>query len=164
MHSVIEKKNVAVVGLLLLVAVLHAQEPVFRLRDLDNQWQEYGDLKGNKLTVVDFWATWCQPCVRVIPLLNEMAGEYADRGVSFIGVSIDGPRNQSKISPFIHSMGITYPILRDVNSELMSELGVTAVPTLIVFGSDGDQLYFHEGFRPGDETIIQKHIEKLLND
>lgn len=113
MHSVIEKKNAAVLGLLLLVAVIHAQEPVFRLRDLDNQWQEYGDLKGNKLTVVDFWATWCQPCVRVIPLLNEMAGEYADRGVSFIGVSIDGPRNQSKISPFIHSMGINYISMKD---------------------------------------------------
>jgi len=164
MHFVFEKKNVVAVVLLLLAAVLHAQEPVFRLRDLDNQWQEYADLKGNKLTVVDFWATWCQPCVRSIPLLNKMAAEYTDKGVSFIGVSIDGPRNQSKILPFIHSMGVTYPVLRDVNSELMSELGVTAVPTLIVFGSDGEQLYFHEGFRPGDEAIIQKHIEKFLSD
>lgn len=164
MHFVIKKKNVAGIVLLLLATMLPAQEPVFRLRDLDNQWQEYADLKGNHLTVVDFWATWCHPCIRVIPLLNKMAGEYADKGVNFIGVSVDGTRNQSKISPFIRSMGVTYPILRDVNSELMSELGVTAVPTLIVYGADGEQLYFHEGFRPGDEVIIQKHIEKLLSD
>ena len=148
--------------LLLSITIVQAQEPDFRLKDLDHQWKEYEALKGENLTVVDFWATWCQPCVRFIPLLNQMAGEFADQGVRFIGIAIDGPRNQSKIAPFIHSMGVTYPILRDLNSQLMSDLGVTAVPTLLIYGADGEQLYFHEGFRPGDEETIQKHIEEYL--
>lgn len=59
-------------------------------------------------------------------------------------------------------MGITYPILRDMDSELMSDLSVTAVPALLIYGADGEQLYFHEGFRPGDEEIIQSHIEEFL--
>jgi thiol-disulfide isomerase/thioredoxin len=148
--------------LLLIATVLHGQDPVFRLRDLDNQWKEYEDLKGDRLTVIDFWATWCQPCIRSIPLLNEISNEFADKGVRFFGVSIDGPRNQSKIKPFIESMGVSYPILRDVNSELMSELGVTAVPTLLVIDAEGELTYFHEGYRPGDEEIIRNHIEDHL--
>ncbi len=146
----------------MFISGVQAQEPWFRLKDLSNQWKEYGDLKGSKLTVIDFWATWCQPCVRSIPYLNEMASEYTARGVNFIGVSIDGPRNQSKIAPFIRSLGVSYPILRDLNSELMSELGVTAVPTLLIYDADGRQIFFHEGFRPGDELSIHKAIESFL--
>lgn len=150
--------------LLLLGTTIGAQEPDFRLRDLDNQWKEYGDLKGEHLTVIDFWATWCQPCIRSIPLLNEMAMEFESRGVSFIGVSIDGPRNQSKIQPFLQSVGVEYPVIRDMDSELMSDLGVTAVPTLLMFDSSGDLIFFHEGFRPGDEDIVRSHIEEHLDN
>ena len=150
--------------LLLTVLGVQGQEPVFRLRDLDNQWKDYSALKGSRLTVIDFWATWCQPCVRSIPFLSEMAEELGDRGVRFIGVSIDGPRNQSKIKPFVQSMGVGYPILRDIDSELMSELGVTAVPTLMVFDAAGEMIFFHEGFRPGDEKTIRDHILKHLSD
>jgi thiol-disulfide isomerase/thioredoxin len=144
--------------LLLLVSIAWSQEPDFRLRDLENTWQEYSDLKGTQLTVVDFWATWCQPCVRSIPLLSEMEKEYRDRGVRFIGVSIDGPRNQSKIKPFIQSMGVEYPIIRDMDSELMTDLGVTAVPTLLLYDAEGELIFFHEGFRPGDEDIIRDQL------
>ena len=157
-------KSGVVILLLLAVSLLHGQEPVFRLRNMDNQWKEYEDLKGTRFTVIDFWATWCGPCTRSIPLLNEMAEELDNQGVKFIGVSIDGPRNQSKIQPFIQSMGVSYPILRDLNSELMSELGVSAVPTLIVYNADGELVYFHEGFKPGDEEIIRNHIEGFLTD
>ncbi len=149
--------------LLLLGTTIWAQEPDFRLRDLENQWKEYSDLKGNELTIIDFWATWCQPCIRSIPLLNEMAQEFESRGVNFIGVSIDGPRNQSKIQPFLQSMGVEYPVIRDIDSELMSDLGVTAVPTLLMYDSNGDLIFYHEGFRPGDEDILRSHIEENLD-
>lgn len=158
------RRNGALMVLLLIATILHGQEPVFRLRDLDNQWKEYEDLKGDRLTVIDFWATWCQPCIRSIPLLNEISEEFAEKGVSFFGVSIDGPRNQSKIKPFIQSIGVSYPILRDLNSDLMSELSVTAVPTLLLLDSEGELIYFHEGFRPGDEETIRKHIENHVAD
>jgi len=156
------KRTGAALVLLISISVIQAQEPYFRLKDIDNQWKEYNDLKGSSLTVIDFWATWCQPCIRSIPLLNDMANEFADQGVRFIGVSIDGTRNQSKIGPFIQSMGVSYPILRDLDSELMSDLGVTAVPTLLIYGAEGDQLFFHEGFRPGDEIMIRQHIEQHI--
>jgi thiol-disulfide isomerase/thioredoxin len=156
------KRAGAALAFLLIISISWSQDPVFRLRDLDNAWKEYSDLKGSQLTVIDFWATWCQPCVRSIPLLSEMEKKYRDRGVNFIGVSIDGPRNQSKIKPFIQSMGVEYPIIRDLDSELMSDLGVTAVPTLLIYDAEGELLFFHEGFRPGDEIIIRDHLDAYL--
>ena len=144
--------------LLLFITAIQSQEPVFRLKDLNMQWKEYEDLKGSQFTVIDFLATWCQPCVQSIPLLNQIADDFNNRGVKFIGVSIDGPRNQSKVLPFIQSMGVEYPILRDVDNELMSDLNVTAVPTLLVYDVNGELVYYHEGFRSGDEKIIRTSI------
>lgn len=147
---------------LLLQGAVYAQEPYFQLPDLDNARKSYSELKGENLTVIDFWATWCQPCLRSIPELNALYNEYSSRGVSFIGISIDGPRNQSKLKPFVHSMGLDYPVLRDVNSEVMSELNVSTVPTLLIFDREGELLYYHEGYRPGDEAFIRKKIEENL--
>jgi thiol-disulfide isomerase/thioredoxin len=136
--------NVIKIKLLIIVAIISAgilsmdaQEPDFRLRDLDNRWIEYHDIKGPRITVIDFWATWCQPCVRSIPVLIELSEELKKEGVNFVGISVDGTRNQSKIKPFAQSMGITYPVLRDVNSDLMADLGISAVPTLLVYDSEG---------------------------
>ena len=158
------KKLVFVIFLLLFILPgIKAQEPYFRLKDISNQWQEYDDLKGSSLTVIDFWATWCQPCIMSIPHLNEMASDYAEKGVNFIGVSVDGPRNQSKLAPFTRSLGISYPILRDINRELMSDLSVTAVPTLLIYNAEGKLIHTHEGFRPGDELSIREILNSFLN-
>lgn len=138
------------------------QEPVFQLQDIHNEWKEFEDVKGEKLTVIDFWATWCQPCVRSIPELNKIAIEMEDKGVKFVGISIDGPRNQSKILPFVSSMGIEYTILKDINSEVMSEMNVTSVPTLLIIDKEGEIVYTHEGFRPGDDKVIKEEIENYL--
>lgn len=52
----------------------------FRLRDLDNKEQTFAELKGENLTVIDFWATWCRPCLRAIPELNGIYDVYRDKG------------------------------------------------------------------------------------
>lgn len=49
--------------------------PNFLLKDIDNQMQSFENLKGEKLTLIDFWATWCKPCVKAIPKLNEIYNE-----------------------------------------------------------------------------------------
>ncbi len=141
---------------------IFAQMPVFQLQNLKNDWIQFEDVKGEKLTVIDFWATWCQPCIRSIPELNKIAEDLKGEGVNFVGISIDGPRNQSKISPFVRSMGIGYPILRDINSEAMTDMNVTSVPTLLIIDSNGELVYTHEGFRPGDEKVIRSEINKRL--
>lgn len=154
---------VIVLGLILLsIPELHSQKPIIELKDIDNNMLIYSDIEGEKLTVIDFWATWCPPCVRSIPELNKLYLEFQEKGVNFVGISIDGPRNQSKLKPFVNSLGVKYTVLRDVNSEIASDFNVSSVPTLMIFDSEGDIVFIHEGYRPGDDLIIKEKIEKYL--
>jgi thiol-disulfide isomerase/thioredoxin len=136
--------------------------PDFRLQNLDNKTLSYSQLKGKKLTVIDFWATWCKPCVRSIPKLVKLHEQYEKQGVQFIGVNVDGTRNLPKLKPFARSLKIAYPVLLDVNNDLMNKLKVTAMPTLIIANAEDEIVFFHQGYRPGDEKTIEEEIKKLL--
>lgn len=134
----------------------------FRLKNLDNRTVSYKDIKGETFTVIDFWATWCKPCIKSIPKLVEISDEFKSEGVNFVGISIDGPRNLAKVKPFARSLGVNYPILLDTNSEVMAKLGVQAIPTLLIINKDDEIVYFHEGYKPGEEIAIREEILKLL--
>ena len=134
----------------------------FKLKDVGNQWRQFSELKGNKLTIIDFWATWCSPCSKALPKLNELYHKYQDKGVQFIGINIDSPKNTAKIKPFVKAYKITYPVLKDPNSPLASRLNVTSVPMLLIINSENEIVYRHQGYRSGDEEIIEDELKKLL--
>jgi len=136
--------------------------PNFRLKNLDHRTVSFNQIKGENLTVIDFWATWCKPCVKSIPEFVKMDKEFEDSDVQFIGISIDGPRNKAKVKPFIKSLGVDYPILRDSDSSVMARLRVTAVPTLLIVNADNEIVYFHEGYKTGEEVEIKNKIKELL--
>jgi cytochrome c biogenesis protein CcmG/thiol:disulfide interchange protein DsbE len=154
---------IMIVTLALTGFIRQGRVPDFSLINIDNERVSYSEMKGEQLTVIDFWATWCQPCIRSIPELVDMYSAYGEKGVGFIGISVDSPRNLSKVKPFSRSLGITYPVLLDSNSEVMGELNVTAVPTLLIIDREDRILYRHEGFRPGDEQLIREELERHLN-
>ena len=136
----------------------------FKLKDIENKRKAYSELKGEKLTIIDFWATWCKPCVRSIPKLIELYEEFSDQGVQLIGINVDSPRNTQKVKPFAKSLGITYPVLLDINSEVMTELNVTLLPTLLLVDENDEIIMIHQGYRPGDEKFLAREIEKILKD
>jgi thiol-disulfide isomerase/thioredoxin len=156
-------KLILLFALLLSTVDLTKNEvPNFRIKNLDNRTVSYNQIKGESLTVIDFWATWCKPCVKSIPEFVEMDKEFADDQVKFVGISIDGPRNKAKVKPFIKSLGVDYTILRDSDSSVMARLRVTAVPTLLIVNADNEIVYFHEGYKSGEEVEIRNKIIELL--
>lgn len=138
--------------------------PNFRLKNLDNRVVSFQSLKGETFTVIDFWATWCKPCIKSIPKLVEMSDEFESKGVNFVGISVDGPRNLAKVKPFARSLGVEYPILLDVNSDIMARLRVRAVPSMLIVNSENKIVYFHEGYKSGEEKMIREEILKLLEE
>ena len=140
----------------------NAQSLNFDVKDVDNNWVNMKELTGEKITVIDFWATWCKPCVTALPKLNELSEKYKDKGVSFIGVNVDGPRNQAKVKPFSQSMNIGYSIVLDPDQEILSEMNASVLPTLIILDKNLKEVFRHEGFRSGDEKLIEEKIETLL--
>ena len=148
---------------LLLTSGLSAQTVNdFEFKDIENNTRTYNELKGEKLTLIDFWATWCGPCNKAIPELNKIYDSYKHKGVEIIGINCDGPRSVSKVGPLSKSLQIQYPILIDINSELKTELNIMGLPTLIIVNSKGKIVWIHEGFVSGDEEIIISEIEKYL--
>ncbi len=158
------KQKIWMFTLLLVVSgFLSAEDiPDFRLKNLQQKPVNYSQLKGEKLTVIDFWATWCKPCVRAIPKLVTLYEKYKDQGVAFLGINVDGPRGLSKVLPVSRRLKINYPVLLDENNELMNELNVDAVPTLLIVNDKDEIVAIHKGYRPGDETAIDEEIRKLL--
>ena len=79
-----------------------------------------------------------------------------------IGVSIDGPRNYTKVRPFAARLGLTYPIVLDPEGRLQESFGVIAVPTAILVDSTGAVALATQGYRPGEGARLEAAIERLL--
>lgn len=136
----------------------------FELENTYGELVSYEEIKGSKLTIIDFWATWCKPCVNSIPKLVSLSESFNSEEVAFIGISIDSPRNLAKVKPFIESKGVSYPVLLDMNQELMREYNVTSIPTLLIINADNEIVSVHEGFAPGDEDKLMEEINALLHE
>ncbi len=111
--------------------------PQFTLNDLDgNPWRTE-EWRG-KVMVVNFWATWCPPCRREMPLFVRLDEKLRDRGVLFVGVAIDDPQ---KVRDFVDTYGIEFPILlgQEKGIELARRLGnrLDALPFTVVTDRKG---------------------------
>lgn len=80
--------------------------PGFRHQGLDGEWVDAADFEGRAM-LVNFWATWCPPCVREMPLLQETAERYAEKGLTVVGIALDEPE---AIGEFIEEMSLDYPL------------------------------------------------------
>jgi thiol-disulfide isomerase/thioredoxin len=96
---------------------------------------------AGKVVLVDFWATWCGPCVAEIPHVRELYRRYKDRGFEVVGVSLDEDREA--LEAFVAEQQIPWPIIVDVRAEdggrplLAGRYGISGIPTMILVGRDG---------------------------
>ncbi|MFT6809886.1 MAG: peroxiredoxin [Saprospiraceae bacterium] len=134
----------------------------FTLDNLDNEQVSLSEIQGAKLTVIDFWATWCKPCTKAMPKLNDIYNQYKDNGLTMIGISCDGPRSISRVPAVANNLNIDYHILKDIDCEIMNTYQYQAFPTLIILNAENEVVYVHEGFSSGDEKDIKAAIEAHL--
>ncbi len=134
----------------------------FTLNDVNNLNVNFEDIKGEKITVIDFWATWCKPCMKAIPKLSQLSSKYRSEGVQFIGINGDGPRNIAKVGPLTKALQIDYPILLDPDLTILQDLNVSSFPTLLILNEKNEVIWRHEGYIEGDEILIEKAILNSL--
>lgn len=111
--------------------------PPFTLKTLDGtDWSS--TQHNNKVLVINFWATWCPPCRKEMPVFVDLQHEYASRGVEFIGIAID---NAESVRDFVSSYGVDFTILlgESEGAELTKQLGnkMGGLPYTVIVDSNG---------------------------
>ncbi len=144
-----------------------ATEPNVTFKDLDGNELSLASLKG-KVVVVNFWATWCEPCQVEIPEMIEFQQKYADRGFTLLGVAMDD-EGKSVVAPFVQKtqfdvdgkkMNMNYPIVLG-NDDLASKFGgIIGLPTTVVISRDGKVVKRFIGLAGSD--ALESQIQKLL--
>jgi len=125
----------------------------FRLEALDGGRLGPPDFLG-EVVVVDFWATWCVPCRAQAAILEELHADYRDRGVRFLAVDV--AEDRETVESFVAENPFPYPVLLDPEDRLSIELGLIALPTVMVVDTEGEVVYLEAGL------VDRRRLEKLL--
>jgi len=135
----------------------------FALEDMDGETVYLSDFLGKKVVLINFWATWCKPCHVELPVLEKLWKKYCDRGLVVLAVNADGPSGLSKVRAEIQRMGLTFPVLLDRETKVLSVYNPRKqLPSTFLIGTDGRIRFTRDGFSTGDEQLIEKEIVKLL--
>jgi peroxiredoxin len=137
--------------------------PDFRLKDLDGNWFTLSEHLGENVVYVTFWATWCVPCRREMPHLQQLYEDFSDDGLTIIGVNTDPPGTTSKIKPYVRRYRITYPTVLDPDNNVLDKYNPTReLPYAVLIDRDGNVEQVFPGYRTGDEKLLREKIIALL--
>ena len=113
--------------------------------------------------VVSFWSTTCKPCLKELDALSENYDDWNDeKAFRVIAVSIDDSRSLARAKALAAGRGWEmFDVYYDVNSDFKRAMNVSLVPHIFIFDKNGNQIYTHVGYKPGDEVELFKIIQGL---
>lgn len=115
--------------------------------------------------VINFWATWCKPCIMELNAINEVYEDWqTETGVKIFAISVDDSRSSKKVAPFVKSRNWKYDNYLDENSDFKRAMNVNNPPHTFLYNGKGELVWQHNGYAPGDEEELYKQIKKLLDE
>jgi len=136
--------------------------PNFQIKDLDGKRVALSDLLGQGPVLISFWATWCKPCLKELPHLQELYEQHKERGLKVVAISEDAPRSLSKVNSFVKGHRYTFLVLLDDNYSTQRKFNFRALPFTVLLDKEGRMVYKRMGYRPGDEQVLAEKIAPLL--
>lgn len=137
-----------------------AAVPDFVFQTLEGKSVKLSDLKS-KVVVINFWATWCTPCVRELPSLQRLANEYAPRGLTVVGVNMD-ENPGDVLASFLIKHEIKFQSFIDPKGELADRLGISGLPLTLVVDGNRKLLFDHLGDEEWFDQEYRKQFELWL--
>lgn len=141
------------------------QLPRLTLRDLGGNPVDVTTFgKDGRITILNFWATWCSPCKKELNNIADIYFDWQDMyEVEIVAVSIDDSRNMSKVKSYVNGQAWEYTVLLDSNQDLKRALNFQTIPYTIMLDKEGKIAYTHSGYVEGDEYVLEEHIKELYN-
>lgn len=137
----------------------------FTLKDINSKDVTLDSLLVKGPVVLEFWATYCTPCVKQLNCFNIMKAEFDTSTaipesikISFVGIAEDGPGSRKNVIPVVKEKKWNFIIVYDDNKKMMKAYQVDAIPQTFVIGKNREVVYHHVGYKKGDEKIIREKV------
>ena len=130
--------------------------PDWTLKDVNGKTVRLSEFRG-KVVVLNFWASWCSPCLREIPGFIELQRKYQDRGLMIVGISMDDPELARTTT---QRLKITYPVVFGSPVVAAAYGQVAVIPSTFVINKEGKIAVLHEGFT--ENAALEAEIKPLL--
>ena len=159
-------KGMWIIGLLLcltwtgsLASTVGEKAPDFRLPQLTGEEVELASFQG-KVTLINFWASWCAPCRDELPALQKIYDKYRERSFEIVGINLDKKQQNAQTS--VKRYGLNFTVLHDPNSTVVRLYKGQAMPCSYLLDQDGVIREVFNGFSAKKQVQMEKAIEQLL--
>jgi peroxiredoxin len=136
----------------------------FTARDIDGKTVKLSQYLGKQAILLDFCATWCEPCVAEFPHLRKLYEANKDKGFIVLAVAMDGPETVANVPAFAKRNQLNFPVLTDEDSRIASIYNPKkSAPLSVLIDKQGRVATIREGYNPGDEEYVAKDVAKVLD-
>lgn len=139
--------------------------PAVQLKDMNGNAVNTAELGLKGPIVISFWATWCAPCKRELNTIHELYEDWqAATGVTLVAVSIDDEKTKNQVPVYVNGKMWEYLVLMDPNGDFKRAMGVNNVPHTFLVDQNGNIVYSHNNYAPGDEEKLYQKILELKSN
>lgn len=139
--------------------VKKVKAPLFELRDLEGQKVSLKEMKG-KVVFIDFWATWCPPCIVSAPAIEKLAEDYKNKKVEIISVSLD--QNEEAVRRFVRQLNLKSRVAMAGDSLIDLQYQVSSLPAFFLIDQEGYVVSVWNGYHPSLVAVWKKEMDRLL--
>jgi len=141
-----------------------AVAPDFSAFDLDGNRVTLSQFRGKDVVLLNFWSTWCEPCVAELPHLRSLYKAKKDQGFVMLAISVDGPETVANVPGFARRNQLEFPLIIDEDSHIANLYNPKrTAPVSVLIGRSGRIAAVHQGYLPGDEEALGSDVAKALD-
>lgn len=133
--------------------------PALELPDATGKTVSLESLKG-RWVMINYWASWCAPCTTELPHLEALQKAHSDKPFTLLAINIDPDRNSADAFLKKHPLDLT--VLFDTANRTTERFGISAMPTTFIVNPEGNIVWTHRGYEPGDEALYAAKVLELL--
>ena len=135
--------------------------PDFSLAEMAGKAVNLGQFKG-QVVMINFWASWCGPCRKEMPVLEQLHRKYKPLGFTLLGVNVEPDSNDA--IEWLKGTPVSFPILLDTESKVSKLYAVQGMPSTVIVDRKGQVRFVHRGYSAGDENEYLNQIRALVRE